>query len=259
MLAIWNAQSKLLARTTDDRTIKIGLGDTSTADGKTELLQPRLAPAGTVADPYKGHCSFTTSLNTTLQPFWNYASYCSNYTSRWCAATANCNYCTTLRSGYTVLTGAAQQMPTVIIANGAKTISCTDSTTTGGCYFDYSPCGGVTAGKCDGDANRSCTVAADCIDDYRNCITTDTCTTSGFTCNADCNSADCATAVIKYIRGYDNPYGSTTSGPGGTYRIRHKCQLDTNDLIVQTALQGIHVQETNARGTVHPTLIVLQG
>ena len=211
---IWNAQSKFLTRSpnegdSDYRNIKIGIGNTSGVVTSSQMYD------------------FTTARASTLQPFWNYASYCSNVTTRWCASNNDCNFCNINTSR----TCPSRADSACYYCSGNTSLACPSVGASGAgslCYFDYSPCGGVTAGVCDGDSSRSCAIAADCIDDYGTC-TTDTCNTydvapDTFTCSVDCNSADCATSVIKYIRGFDNPSGSTaTAGPGGTYRIRHKC------------------------------------
>ena len=288
VLAIWNAQSKLLARTTDDRTIKVGLGNTSGEVTSSQMYD------------------FTTAQAATVQPYWNYSSYCSNYTSRWCASDSGCNYCTTLRGTYAVdrTCGSASDCQ---YCNDDKTRSCTTTLTcsdgvtscagknagdvcgtgvcTGDCFSGAGTCntgggffcsdgsaaacsvldadcgtGGQCKYKCSITTTQYCSTSADC-GDYRGtgfsglvaeggasaCFTTDTCTAAAAgTCVQECDSTECAPAVIKYIRGYDNPSGSdfaTTqkSGPGGTYRVRHKCPYSATDPDTSDCPSSTHI------------------
>ncbi|MFA4829935.1 MAG: PilC/PilY family type IV pilus protein [Thermodesulfovibrionales bacterium] len=127
--SIWNAQSKLMAGVPSDRTIKVGIGNTSGFVNSSQLLD------------------FTTGIKATVQPFWSWASSCSDNTSRWCNTTAapysDCFYCSTGRA-----------------CSGGTNPECNYCTT---------------------DTSRVCTAPADCsyctINTSRNCSAT----------NPDCN------------------------------------------------------------------------
>lgn len=245
ILAIWNAQDKLRDRA-DDRTIKVGLGDSS-----------GVVSSGTCSGS-SGFCSFTTALNTTLQPFWNAGGYCSNNSSRWCSVNSDCNYCsnnvnrgcpssTNAECNYCsgnialacsgtpdcVLNYGTCQLSTKYCTSNLNTACTADSECTGTCVANVcsnnagrsctvdADCAGTCQGTCSGNTFKSCLADAGCIEDYGTCTTSATCTTGG-TCNAECDS-NCATSVIKFVRGYDKP-----SPSGGQFRIRHQCTANTD-------------------------------
>lgn len=264
VLAIWNAQDRLVDRSpsetdADKRNITVGLGDTSTADGKAGFVTAAIAASctgsGTVADPYKGYCDFTTvttPLQTTLQPFWNYASTCSSGdTTRWCADDVDdCNYC----SDSSKLSSDVDNIALLGRSCSASTdckycelsasTVCADSTTTGGCYLpDNGTCSGTCSGSgaaCTSDTgcpsgetcNGACTGnAAACTGDIQcavnkgPCVTTNLVCTTGVSCSAECNVNNCAYQVIRYVRGYDYPKNSSAavSSPGSSFRVRSQC------------------------------------
>lgn len=250
ILTIWNAQDKLLAMSPTARTIKIGLGDTSTADGKAGKVS---GSSCTGSAPYSGFCNFTTSLASTLQPFWNYTGSCNLYSSRWCAQGSDCNYCTALRGTYSVDRGCSsatdcQYCDERKTRKCSTTLTCIDTTLgtdllgvacatvgascggTGVCVGDcYEYSGTCSVGTCTLDTSKTCTADADCIGDYHGstggsgCVTGDTCTT-GDTCNAECDTANCATQVIKFALGYDRPKNASDAitSPGNAFRLRHE-------------------------------------
>lgn len=300
--AIWNAQSKLQARTTDDRTIKIGIGasgkcsnnDATSCTSDSDCTSPGVCQfVLTGSQMY----DFTTARASTLQPFWNYASYCSNYPSRWCATDANCNYCTALRGTYSIDRGCSSASDCQY-CDGNKALSC-DTTLTcsdgsaaacatagdscnaglgvcvGDCYKyagtcntggslvcdvdDTTACAGLgtacTVSSVTGTCKAKCTLdttrlclnnnpepdADNCVDDYRGsaalsgCVTTDTCTSAAAgTCVQECDSANCATSVIKYVRGHDKPTPS-----GSLFRIRHDPEVATTDNLATLKLGDI--------------------
>jgi len=83
-------------------------------------------------------------------------------------------------------------------------------------------CTGRCSGRCSEKISRFCNVDTECRDDYGFC-TADSCmSASSGTCAPACDD-DCASSVIKYIRGYDRPNPS-----GGHFRIRHTCNNDTD-------------------------------
>ncbi len=272
VLTIWDAQGKLLSRAPDDRNIKIGID--SDNDGIVEGSELN---------------DFTTSLASTLQPYWNYASYCSDYTSRWCSQDSHCNYCNTLRTTYGVDRGCTSS-DNCYYCDGNKTmvcsanLSCSDGSgacatasaacgiiggvCVGDCYKYYGTCntggslvcdvdgttvcsglgtactvGGTTGtckAKCTADASRLCTDNAGCIDDYRGgapgsaCVTDSCSIAAANTCQQECDSANCATSVIKFARGYDKP---TTAG--GDFRIRHDPEQSGSDITATLKLGDI--------------------
>ena len=194
---IWNAPDVLENRP-DDRNIKIGLGDSA------GIISSATAAASFL--------DFTTSLNTVLQPFWNTGGYCSNNVSRWCAANTACNYC------------AANPTRFCPAGTNAECNYCSLNAQIGcsadpDCVISYGTCNLSTL-VCADDATRACASDAGCVDNYGACTTTDACTTTAV-CNAECNN-DCATSVIKFVRGYDKPTPS-----GGDFRVRHKCTVAT--------------------------------
>ena len=214
ILAIWNAQDKLVDRLPTDRIIKIGIGNTAGVVTGSNC---------TTTDGSAGCNVLSTNLASTLQPFWSYAGSCSLYASRWCARNSDCNRCTANPGTRSCPNGTPDEC---FYCSGNTARSCPTVGATTNCLIDYSPCGTVTAGKCDGDATRTCTdstITGGCFDDYGTC-TTDTCTT-GDTCTVDCNVNDCATQVIKYVQGYDYPKNSVGSviSPGKDFRVRSQC------------------------------------
>ncbi len=260
--AIWNAQFKLRDRTTDDRMIKVGIGDTQ---GKV---------TSSICDANSGYCDFTTALDTTLQPFWNSGGYCSNNVNRWCAVNSTCNYCqansstrfcpngTNDECKYCASNAAIACSSNLVCSDGsggctfvgaAVGSACDDGTGTcveDDCYFNYGTCntatlkcsdgstascsvldavcgtGGTCKGACTSEASRFCSTNDQCIDNFGSC-STDTCTVADGTtvkCNQECD-ADCAESVIKYVRGFDKPTPS-----GGQFRIRHECTADSQCL-----------------------------
>lgn len=291
VLTIWNAQSKLQSRAPDDRNIKIGID--SDNDGIVEGSELN---------------DFTTSLASTLQPYWNYASYCSDYTTRWCSQDSHCNYCTTLRSTYgvdrgcssasncyycdgkksqlcsTTMTCIRTDNGDIITPTSACTtvgIACTDGTNAGICVGDCytydgtcdtggslglvcdvdgtTVCSGLgtacTVGGTTGTCKAKCTIRTsrlclsnnaepddnNCIDDNHGsvagsgCVTTDSCSIAAAnTCQQECDSANCATSVIKFARGYDKP---TTAG--GDFRIRHDPEQSGSDITATLKLGDI--------------------
>lgn len=274
-LAIWNAQDKLLTRSPNDRTIKIGIGNTSGV----------VAGSDCTTTSGSGCYNFTTSLASTLQPFWNYSSFCSNYASRWCAQNSDCNYCNTLRGMTPIVDRGCSSASDCNYCDNRKTRLCSTSLTciatadgadlgAGGCAAAGSPCA-VGAGVCVGDCyeysgtcdtggslglvcdidgttscadvgstcmttgtckakctlntTQLCTNNSQCLNDYTDdgvgvppasgCVTAGAgeCITAGFTCNTECDSANCATSVIKYLQGYDKP-----TPDGSAFRLRHE-------------------------------------
>ncbi|MFZ3121767.1 MAG: hypothetical protein WA104_00115 [Thermodesulfovibrionales bacterium] len=238
ILAIWNAQTKLLSRNpdqtdSDKRNIKVGIGNTT---GEVTSLQMY---------------DFTTALASTLEPYWSPGSYCSNKTTKWCGgatpaeANASCNYCYDLRNTYSIERGCSSDS-NCYYCTTAQSTSCTGASDTTSCVLpDYGYCTAAEGNtRCSLDITRSCTTDADCTVDHSPCVTTDKCDvyntdeaaiagTDTFSCIKDCDETTygCPSSVIKYIRGFDNPYTTTgtTSGPGGTYRIRHKCPYSATD------------------------------
>lgn len=230
--AIWNAQTVLKNRTTDDRVIKVGIGDTSGVVDSSTCSGPD------VDNKYSGFCDFKTSspdLMATFRPFWNISSYCSNNISRWCADTSDCNYCTANPNR------SCSFNPDCNYCDRKTTLRCTND---GGCYLsDYGTCN-TTTGKCtiywcnDGSGTcdtletpcgvsgickeKDCLSDDECTKNYGPCVT-DTCNTSGFTCNAECDT-NCAESVIRFVRGYDRPTPS-----GSSFRIRHQCDDASDD------------------------------
>lgn len=57
----------------------------------------------------------------------------------------------------------------------------------------------------------------------------------------ECDSTECAPAIIKYIRGYDNPSALLLQAVGGTYRIRHKCPLSATDPDTSDCPSATHI------------------
>jgi Tfp pilus tip-associated adhesin PilY1 len=235
VLAIWNAQTKLQSMSPADRTIKIGIGasgkcsnsDSTSCTSNNDCTSPGVCQfILTGSQMY----DFTTAKASTLQPFWNYTGYCSNVTSRWCAKNDDCNYCNINTSR----TCPGRADSACNYCSLKTTMVCSPVGASGAgtdCYLDYSPCGTITAGKCDGDSSRSCTVNADCIDNYGTC-TADTCrkydTATTFSCNDDCDTNNCATQVIKFALGYDYPKNasSAVASPGSGFRIRSQCTVN---------------------------------
>lgn len=173
---IWEAQSKLVDRSpsetdTDKRIIKTVIGDSSGT-----------VPLGTSMS------DFTTSLSSTLQPYWNYSSYCSNYIYRWCAQDSHCNYCVNLRANG-VERGCTTNQE-CYYCNGNKSqictteLTCTDPTFTGTCVTAGDTCG---SGKCIGDCYKYWGTCSDisslvCDIDYITpCSTLGSSCTDGFT------------------------------------------------------------------------------
>ena len=255
VLAIWNAQSKLLGRSPDEsdsdkRNIKIGIGNTAGVVTSSSCTSSIDTDGNTI---YSGFCDFTTTLKYKLDDYWNYASYCSNVTTRWCATGNDCNYCNINKSR--TCPGRANSECYYCSLN--TTLSCPTVGSVSGCYFNYGTCdisvplacsdgssasctvldavcgSGTCKYKCTVDTGRFCSTNAQCIDDYGTCTTdicdvynTDEAAIAGvdtFTCNADCDAPNCATSVIKYIRGFDKP----TPG-GSSFRIRSQCTADTD-------------------------------
>jgi hypothetical protein len=134
--------------------------------------------------------------------------------------------------------------PTVACATVGN--ACTDGTDTGvcvgDCYTYNGTCTAETNTKCSLNTSISCTPAtevADCIGDYHGstggsgCVTaagSTICTTSGVTCNADCDTDNCAYQVIRFALGYDYPKNSIGAGevasPGSGFRVRSQCTAD---------------------------------
>ncbi|MEW6067331.1 MAG: hypothetical protein AB1610_03425 [Nitrospirota bacterium] len=255
--AIWNAQTMLLNRTpletdTSTRTIKIGIDANNSGIVKG-------SEANEMVD-------FTTALDSTLQPFWNYTSYCSNNISRWCSVTADCNYCT-INTTRTCPGGTNDEC---YYCSGRTTIVCSGLGTATDCYFDYGTCD-LTTQYCTNNLSAVCTLDTDCTA-YEVCDTTTT-----FTCvnnpaisctvNADCagtckgtctgNTSRSCSVVTDCIDDYGICTADTcvTAGftceaecdancaesvikfvrgfdkptpSGGSFRIRHECTADAD-------------------------------
>ena len=261
ILAIWNAQDKLVDRSPTNRTIKIGLGDTSTADGKEGKVSSSTC---TGSAPYSGFCSFTTDLASTLRPFWNFTSTCSSGdTTRWCAVTGDCNYCSDSTGSAATNAALSDRSCTTgtvttdcSYCSTSQSTTCTNSTTTGGCYLpDYGTCSGngtstsngcsdtgaactsdtdCGAGKtCNGyctlNGTLACTGDIGCTVNKGPCVTTNLVCNTGISCSADCDE-NCAKSVIKFAQGYDKPSysGSGSTSPGSSYRARQQCTADAD-------------------------------
>ncbi|MBI5203609.1 MAG: hypothetical protein HZA11_01695 [Nitrospirae bacterium] len=199
---IWNAQDKLLARTADDRTIKIKTGNTS-----------GVVAGGALSD-------FTTALDSTLYPYWNYTSYCSNYTSRWCAANSDCNYCATLRGTHGVDRGCSSASDCQF-CDGRRTRKCTTDLTcirkdNGETVTPTVACATVGDDRTDGTNNCEC--VGDCYEYYG------TCNTASLVCDVD-GTTDCA------AQGLGN--ACTVSGSTGTCKAQ--CTLDATQLCTTDA------------------------
>ncbi|MDP3013409.1 MAG: hypothetical protein Q8M92_04150, partial [Candidatus Subteraquimicrobiales bacterium] len=159
ILAIWNAQDKLQGRDPAGRTIKIGIGNTAGV----------VSGSGCTTTSGSGCYNFTTSLASTLQPFWNPGSACVNNPARWCSTNSNCYFCNTNvnRSCPDGTTGECRNY----CVNDAS-VSCTidgncnlgscssmvcDNNVTQSCTASSEcPAGGTCVGTCSGDSNKTC-------------------------------------------------------------------------------------------------------
>jgi len=254
ILSIWNAQDKLLdmdfSTAAKTRNIKIGIGNTSGV----------VTGSDCTTTSGSGCYSFSTTLKSTLQPFWNFTSTCSSGdTTRWCAASANCNYCSDSSKLSTdadniALTGrSCSSSSDCKYCDASAATTCADSTTTGGCYLpDNGTCSGFcsvtiatactsdsgcpsgeTCGKagntCTGNA-AACTGDIDCTVNYGPCVTTNLVCNTGISCTSDCTEDNCAYQTIRFVMGYDYPKNAsgTVASPGSGFRIRSQCTADAD-------------------------------
>lgn len=204
VLPIWNAQTKLQSMMSPaDRTIKIGIG----ASGKCSNNQSTSCTSDSDCTS-SGVCQFiltgsqmydfTTARASTLRPYWDSGSYCSDYTARWCGSDSGCNYCTTLR-GTDAIDRGCSAAGDCYYCDGDKTkhctttLSCSDGVTVG-CLNAGDVCGGtyVCVGDCYkyyGTCNTGGTLVCD-IDNTTTCTGLNTSCTVGTdttgTCKAKC-------------------------------------------------------------------------
>jgi hypothetical protein len=255
ILAIWNAQNKVGTRSNplglketspDQRNIKIAIGNPS-----------GFAVSGDFKD-------FTTALNSTLQPFWSYESYCSNNPNRWCFTNSDCNYCTVTGracpggsnsecnycSGNTELIcnidtdctidyGACQLPPGYSkYCTNAPSVTCTADSECSA----YAVCN-TTAGTCQNNPGITCTTNTDCAgsckgvcsgNSNRFCSSDADCkdnygscvTTSTCQTGFTCTSV-CDTDCATSVIKYIRGYDKP-SPKGGSFRIRHECKTSAD-------------------------------
>ncbi|MEK6738042.1 MAG: hypothetical protein AABY74_05175, partial [Planctomycetota bacterium] len=256
--AIWNAQDKLLdmdfSTAAKTRNIKIGIGNTSGV----------VTGSDCTTTSGSGCYAFSTSLKSTLKPFWNFTSTCSSGdTTRWCAASADCNYCSdssklSTDADNVALTGrSCSSSSDCKYCDASAGTTCTDSGTTGGCYLpDNGTCSGfcsvTTATACTSDSGcpsgetcngngtsttngcsisgAACTGDIGCAVNYGPCVTTNLVCNTGISCNSACTEDNCAYQTIRFVMGYDYPknYGGSVASPGSGFRIRSQCTADTD-------------------------------
>lgn len=261
VLPIWEAQSLLTVRTPDESA---SLSATDPKDRK-RIIKTAIGNTSGVVASGTTFTDFTTSIAATLQPYWNYSSFCSDVTTRWCAADNDCNKCA---GNPTTRTCPGGSNSDCYYCSLNTSVLCPTPGSTGSCVFDYAPCvlttkyctnnpgasctadsdcssyavctnsdclynpgnscttnadcSGLCKGTCTGDSARFCLSDANCQDNFGTC-TADTCTTaSSGTCTKDCDN-NCASSIIKYVRGYDKPNPS-----GGEFRIRHICTTNSD-------------------------------
>jgi hypothetical protein len=213
---IWNAQDKLLATSPNDRLIKVGV-DTASGSGGIVRANPSEffdfevdEVIGDVA--YDSPDGGSLALYQVLRPYWSYDSYCSDYTTRFCAQNTDCNYCTTLRGTY-------------IIDRGCTAAS--------DCYY------------CDGSKSTTCTTTLTCIktsDGLTITPSTDLCTYAGDTCSDGTNNGVCVGECYIYkgtctggslVCNDDYATTCTTLGQvgapcGATATCVRNCSIDTS-------------------------------
>ena len=264
VLAIWNAQDRLLDRDPSNRTIKVGIGNASGVVPGSDC---------TTTTGAQGCNVFSTTLKSTLQPFWNYASTCaSGDTTRWCATSGDCDYCSDSSKLSTDVDNVALIGRDCSASTDCKycelsaSTVCTDSTTTGGCFLpDNGTCSGYcsttttqtctsdsgcpsgeTCGKagntCTGGINpacSSCTIDGTsysgdicCTVDKGDCVTTNLVCNTGVSCTSDCTEDNCVYQTIRFVMGYDYPKnGAATpvvASPGSGFRVRSQCTADSD-------------------------------
>ena len=175
---------------------------------------------------YSGFCDFKTAspaLMATLKPFWNYASYCDGYPSRWCAASSQCNYCQTLRTSHGVdrnCTDGGASDPDCYYCDGSKSKSCNTTLTcsdgTGACTDGTNDYAGAA---CD-DASGVC--VGDCYKYYG------TCNAVTLVCSAD-SVTQCASGAAA---------GSSCTVGATTGTCRAVCSVDGTTLCSSTDAVG---------------------